>query len=840
MAKKRIHDFESIIPSGNELILVDEPDGSGGYIVKTVLVSALSTFIGGGGGGGATTSDNVSNESTVTGLTVTEALDELLTDLVNHVHTVADITDFDSAVQSYIDGLVDSAPGALDTLNELAAALGDDPNFATTVTNAIAQKISLTEKGAINGVAELNANGVVPADQLDIAYENTYTVSKGGLGQYSTVKAAVDAANASGQISTVLIYPGTYIEDPIVVTGPITVKAVGEATIQANDPNSDLFTLSTGSLLRKITFAGPTNAASVKPAVGAFNPVVENCVFQSGLYGAICEDATSSIVVADSRFSPGITGNSLRVEAGTIATPGCFDISGVGMYVENGTLSITALRISGASVGLFADNGGKVICQGFKLDNCNVGIRTGIINPSLTELFITSLEFSGTSTYDIDQQGASKITAGGGIIRQARLNLASPETFSSYYLDNSPEEEAFEVMEPLNVGTLEKPCESSFGRGSNYSRGMIVLTTDTTTTSTTDGGNFINVTDEASSESGSTFAFQSGVAGASILFCSQRLIEGVKAKTWGMDYTVTTPLNPTNWQNLEFEYWNGASWAPFSIMAHDPNNSYVYSEKCFIRSNKKESINFGLTEENPWALKTISGFEGYWFRIRIASNLANAGCSIEKVKLHTSHMSINERGNVLFYGLGRFTTALVSSGNIFGESGSVTDFSENIGAGVDGQSWTHTFKNSELNATNDAIYFEQVLPTGVDTSLPVYVHFYYNSNGAVGDADIMCSLIGIESEGVIFAPNADSEPRARTLSETLRKSNAVGQPITITRNITGSNQLQRMTFGPFSISELFPEDMIWVRLKYVTANGTIVGVSAAYLTNAMNSNGQRL
>lgn len=40
--------------------------------------------------------------------------------------------------------LVDSAPATLDTLNELAAALGDDPNFATTVTNALATKASLT------------------------------------------------------------------------------------------------------------------------------------------------------------------------------------------------------------------------------------------------------------------------------------------------------------------------------------------------------------------------------------------------------------------------------------------------------------------------------------------------------------------------------------------------------------------------------------------------------------------------------------------------------------------------------------------------------------------------
>jgi len=43
-------------------------------------------------------------------------------------------------VASAIAALLGSVPGALDTLDELAAALGDDPNFATTVTNALAGK----------------------------------------------------------------------------------------------------------------------------------------------------------------------------------------------------------------------------------------------------------------------------------------------------------------------------------------------------------------------------------------------------------------------------------------------------------------------------------------------------------------------------------------------------------------------------------------------------------------------------------------------------------------------------------------------------------------------------
>lgn len=44
----------------------------------------------------------------------------------------------DNAVAS----IVDSAPSTLNTLNELAAALNDDASFATTVTNALAQKPS--------------------------------------------------------------------------------------------------------------------------------------------------------------------------------------------------------------------------------------------------------------------------------------------------------------------------------------------------------------------------------------------------------------------------------------------------------------------------------------------------------------------------------------------------------------------------------------------------------------------------------------------------------------------------------------------------------------------------
>ncbi|MEO8644806.1 hypothetical protein [Pseudomonas sp.] len=48
--------------------------------------------------------------------------------------------------QAALAALVNSSPAALDTLNELAAAMGNDPNFAATVANSIASKVALSDK----------------------------------------------------------------------------------------------------------------------------------------------------------------------------------------------------------------------------------------------------------------------------------------------------------------------------------------------------------------------------------------------------------------------------------------------------------------------------------------------------------------------------------------------------------------------------------------------------------------------------------------------------------------------------------------------------------------------
>ena len=79
--------------------------------------------------------------------------------------------------------MADSAPATLDTLNELAAALNDDANFSTTVTNSIAAKLALAG-GTMTGNLVLNAD---PTAALGAATK-----------QYADTKATIGLALALG------------------------------------------------------------------------------------------------------------------------------------------------------------------------------------------------------------------------------------------------------------------------------------------------------------------------------------------------------------------------------------------------------------------------------------------------------------------------------------------------------------------------------------------------------------------------------------------------------------------------------------------------------------------
>lgn len=83
--------------------------------------------------------------------------------------TAVQSADLTAAVDAAVSGLVAGAPGALDTLNELAAALGDDANFAATVSTALAGKQAIATLDA-DVAAALEAPGSALGASADSRY----------------------------------------------------------------------------------------------------------------------------------------------------------------------------------------------------------------------------------------------------------------------------------------------------------------------------------------------------------------------------------------------------------------------------------------------------------------------------------------------------------------------------------------------------------------------------------------------------------------------------------------------------------------------------------------------
>jgi len=131
-------------------------------------------------------------------------------------------------VSTAVANLVDSAPGTLDTLNELAAALGDDANFSTTVTNSLALKAPLASP-TFTGTVTLPTGTVVRQNWYHQNITTTVTGTYAGQMMYNDSTNAVTftiAPQSSGSWSD-----GDWFEVTQVDTGQVTVAGGSGVTI---------------------------------------------------------------------------------------------------------------------------------------------------------------------------------------------------------------------------------------------------------------------------------------------------------------------------------------------------------------------------------------------------------------------------------------------------------------------------------------------------------------------------------------------------------------------------------------------------------------------------------
>ncbi|HDS6900694.1 TPA: phage tail protein [Enterobacter kobei] len=117
-------------------------------------------------------------------------------------------------VKAALAGLVGSSPAALDTLNELAAALGNDPNFATTMTNALAGKQPLDS--TLTTLSGKTANGII--EYLGLG-EARYVIKRGTNANGAWIIWSDGAVEVFGSAVTI-------VDGLATVTFPVQLPAV--------------------------------------------------------------------------------------------------------------------------------------------------------------------------------------------------------------------------------------------------------------------------------------------------------------------------------------------------------------------------------------------------------------------------------------------------------------------------------------------------------------------------------------------------------------------------------------------------------------------------------------
>ena len=174
-------------------------------------------------------------------------------------------------VQTEITDLIAAAPGALDTLNELATALGNDAAFSTTVTNSLATKLPLAG-GTMSGALAMGTNKITgvgnPTNAQDVVTKNyldTVVLAPSNLtGPITSVGAATSVAAQTGTGSTFVMNTSPTLVTPVL--GVATATSINSTTIPssktlvATDSTAYVVPSQTGNSGKYLTTDGTTSS----------------------------------------------------------------------------------------------------------------------------------------------------------------------------------------------------------------------------------------------------------------------------------------------------------------------------------------------------------------------------------------------------------------------------------------------------------------------------------------------------------------------------------------------------------------------------------------------------
>jgi hypothetical protein len=258
-----------------------------------------------------------------------------------------------SEVDQLIQQLINGAPGALDTLNELAAALGNDSNFATTLTNLLAQKA--------------NSNNV-----------------------YS--KAESDARYVQGQTQAEMVFIATASQSVFALSTPVINKPSALVTVDGVvQPTSEYslnmtgteLTLSEGVPVGTIVRVLVLGVASVgAPA----DDTVTTAKLRDGALAATVEGRAkmaNQFVTPEKLAQPLTLGIAVATTSGT-----SIDITGIPSWVKRVTLIFSGVSTNGTNNRLVQIGSGSVQTTGYVSAGALIAEETGFSAVSSTAGFI--------------------------------------------------------------------------------------------------------------------------------------------------------------------------------------------------------------------------------------------------------------------------------------------------------------------------------------------------------------------------------------------------------------------------------------------------------------------
>lgn len=163
------------INSAVAALISDGTTGSSNTWSSTKISTQIAALIADGSTASGTTWSSTKIASSIS--TAVAAVD--LTALINDAAASDETTYSGTKIEAVVAALVDSAPSTLDTLNELAAALGDDPNFATTTATALGLRVRVdTAAQGLDSTQKSNARTNIGAQSAaDIGDTTTDFVS---------------------------------------------------------------------------------------------------------------------------------------------------------------------------------------------------------------------------------------------------------------------------------------------------------------------------------------------------------------------------------------------------------------------------------------------------------------------------------------------------------------------------------------------------------------------------------------------------------------------------------------------------------------------------------------